>query len=152
MIYLTERFKVKKKSGKDFLTAGCLLILSDKDYRQKNLCEFYKFVFTLNFPTAVLKTIQYLYQLSEFFWRFKQLCFNKMGIINTSVLNEVKIGFVLNFSLLNCFKFFESFIFLCSEFCRFWFYLFLQHFDRNSFKELTNYWQASIFCRMFLKI
>ena len=79
------QFQGEKKYAKDFFIAGCLLILSNKDYCQEKLCEFHKFVFTLNFPTAVLSTIQLLYQLSEFFWRFKQLYFNKMGIINTSL-------------------------------------------------------------------
>ena len=55
LISVTAWVQGEKEYAKDFLIAGCLLILSDKDYWQKKLCDFCKFVFRLNYPTAVLK-------------------------------------------------------------------------------------------------
>lgn len=40
LISVTAWVQGEKKYAKDFLIAGCLLILSDKDYWQKKLCDF----------------------------------------------------------------------------------------------------------------
>ena len=57
---LDRQFQGEKKSAKDLFIAGCLLILSDKDYRQKMLCEFCEFVFRLCFPTALFSNYSVL--------------------------------------------------------------------------------------------